>query len=855
MSLLVWLPLNGNLNNQGVSSAKFSLVNGSAGLAAATTGGKVQPGLYQRTKANTADYITSDINFTLKGDVSMCCWCKITGYGTNNSANGIITQHGHNTGGIGITMKYIGASDYRMSINSGLYGDAGGSTNDRTYMTHYGNTNIYNAWHHLCVTYDATTKQARLYVDGNLDRDVVQLAGNNTTARPFRIFDWSTDHSNSASYRPPCQLNDVRLYDHCLSQKEVKEIAYGLIAHYPLRDKYFENTSNILSYPTPGNSAASTGWDATLHSKAIYVSNFSSGYNGGVPNSTQGFHAHWQLIDNIPTIVFPNLNSQINQKNRWLGISYDGLQSKFTTGKTYTISMDVKGSVPGMTIGTGLYYNNNSSTNFHDGCIYKTIPTDWTRFSWTYTTGSVFNTGSNAAIYIYGHSGAEGTAYVRNIQLEFNDHVTSYQSNQNNYLFNNTIKDCSGNNYDLSLVGTQIYSAEDSIRNTSCIAIPDGQASYLKNDSVFFPTEKVTMSCWFKNNSGVAGYNNYHIPFSSVSGHFEISVEGGGKLRNGFYVNGTRQCITTSSKNVSDGNWHMLTTTFDGTQIKRYVDGEMVPNSITAVSGTLSGGNKLLTIGHYGTDTNYGNKQSWMSDVRLYATALSDADILDLYKASISIDDQESIHAYEFIEVDLNNFKKNGTVNFGSISNAQQTHDMKMKTLSDGSTWVRIFWHDVSFEKSWFDRNAGEHYRCLNKNNRFSRMDIVDKFKTSSGVYEFMLTYPSLSSTLYNRWTQTSSPDAATVTGYIPVTIAWSAHSAGIRKNGTSSYWNCDSGSTWYAPIGQSSTWTTTQYIPAADGSSQTSTELWVRIDNLTSWQDQCSIFDGMILSPNFIEI
>ena len=58
----------------------------------------------------------------------------------------------------------------------------------------------------------------------------------------------------------------------------------------------------------------------------------------------------------------------------------------------------------------------------------------------------------------------------------------------------------------------------------------------------------------------------------------------------------------------------------------------------------------------------------------------------------------------------------------------------------------------------------------------------VDKFKTSSGVYEFMLTYPSLSDTLYNRWTQTSSPNAGTVTGFTPITTAWSGHNAGIRK-------------------------------------------------------------------------
>jgi hypothetical protein len=40
------------------------------------------------------------------------------------------------------------------------------------------------------------------------------------------------------------------------------------------------------------------------------------------------------------------------------------------------------------------------------------------------------------------------------------------------------------------------------------------------------------MSCWFKGTANTAGYSNYHIPFASVSGHFEISLEGTtGKFR------------------------------------------------------------------------------------------------------------------------------------------------------------------------------------------------------------------------------------------------------------------------------------------------------------------------------------
>lgn len=199
-------------------------------------------------------------------------------------------------------------------------------------------------------------------------------------------------------------------------------------------------------------------------------------------------------------------------------------------------------------------------------------------------------------------------------------------------------------------------------------------------------------------------------------------------------------------------------------------------------------------------------------------------------------------------------FNKNGVVSMSSFSDAAPVLDMETKVLSDGSVWARIHWLNVSTTKEWF-ANAAEVTKCVNKDNRYSRMGIVDLFQGENGKYEFMLTYPSLSSILYNRWTQTSSPNASSVTGFTAITTAWSTHNAGIRRpNIGSTIYNCDTGSTWFAAIGQTATWTSTQYIPAADGSSQTSTELWVRTDTVPK-QTLLKLYDNFISSKDFIEI
>ena len=128
--------------------------------------------------------------------------------------------------------------------------------------------------------------------------------------------------------------------------------------------------------------------------------------------------------------------------------------------------------------------------------------------------------------------------------------------------------------------------------------------------------------------------------------------------------------------------------------------------------------------------------------------------------------------------------------------------------------------------------------------------------------YEFMLTYPQISTTGYNRWAQTSSPNTSDVKDYYKIgTQSWTEHCGPIRKQVGSSIYNCDNidSTTWYAAIGQLKPWqvSASQAIPAANGNSTFETELWIRIDDTINLPKltKLSMFDDALQAHQIYEL
>lgn len=239
MSLKIWLPLNGNIENQGLADVTITNNgatidnNGKIGKCYSFNGGTITA---------PAPKITNKITVAawIKAPDNNSGWRRVCGMQSAaiswQSASALLMLNGTNL--------YFSISNGSTCTSGGCVFNIDDSSN----------------WFHACGTYDGTT--ARLYVNGVLKKECAIA----TTIENTPIWLGGT----SAGERFTGKLNDFRLYDECLSADQIKEISRGMVLHYKMcqperSENLLSNWCNITKWTTEGVSQVSVEPDSKFN--------------------------------------------------------------------------------------------------------------------------------------------------------------------------------------------------------------------------------------------------------------------------------------------------------------------------------------------------------------------------------------------------------------------------------------------------------------------------------------------------------------------------------------------------------------------------------------------------------------
>jgi hypothetical protein len=150
---------------------------------------------------------------------------------------------------------------------------------------------------------------------------------------------------------------------------------------------------------------------------------------------------------------------------------------------------------------------------------------------------------------------------------------------------------------------------------------------------------KFSVAAWFKTS---ANYDSdayiVNKPGSSNNLNYGIWMTSDENLQGGFETSGGSPMYVTSPQSYSDGKWHYVAVTYDGSVIILYVDGVQVATKKT--SGSPATGDDPVRVGADSTtlgDYFIGN----VDEIRVWSVALTPIQVSDAYHANADIKYQE----------------------------------------------------------------------------------------------------------------------------------------------------------------------------------------------------------------------
>lgn len=578
MSLQVWLPLNGTLENKGLGQ-----ITSTSGTAKFDKAGK--------TCAKALN-LNSGVSFICPSlanlkTFSVCFWAMVESSSTlKTNWSDIIGFNDVKPDGTIGTFRWETCYDYSSSWPSdGIHWhDNAVNALANTSVRH---NETKDEWVHCCVVFDFDTRKIFSYSNGKLiSSNAAHQGGSFNSSGSFHLGE--TDNIGG-------RIQDVRFYDHALSPKEVKEISKGLYLHYRLSEHGCENLiSQVLS-----------GGSTKLQGSNIII-----------PGRATGKDTYFKL----------QLGKTL-EKGKQYTLSFDAsfnesdLLSKGTWSVTYNTFDNTKiPEIDGKTIQKGRNVSHFTCAVDDGNLIF------WDDHDWMVCTSDIL---------------------LSNFKLEEGEKATPWTPNPSNSLYtklgyNSTIEpDCSGFGNDGTKVGDITCDSNTARYTTSC-QFNSGKdyikSSYTNNMEIF------TISYWVKPSSQSGAYATVASNFNRGDCWFGVNTENSGCW---FYNGGG---YSATSDTISNDEWHHCVFVFDKGATKWYIDGKEAKlgrNSLTNTSMSFNN----FTIGNSYTGTQWvRDNYCSLSDFRIYATALSGDDVLDIYQTGASVDSNGDLWAYEYKE-------------------------------------------------------------------------------------------------------------------------------------------------------------------------------------------------------------
>ena len=353
----------------------------------------------------------------------------------------------------------------------------------------------------------------------------------------------------------------------------------------------------------------------------------------------KGLALHYKL----DSLINKNLiaNSALNGSWAYPSSSYSDKYSPITlevpSGSVYTLSFDAKSTVNGDKIRTHYYSPNTTTTcissqgitrTASDGHMSFSLSTLWERY-WV-----IYNQSSTTAVkhiicprLVSGEG--TGTVSVRNVKFEAGAIATPWIPSETGEI--SVVHDSSGYGYNGSFTSGIFVDADT----------PRYSVSTLFNGSKYI--SRTSISFWVKWSSIPSGQSVIYVDYASKTGCGLVST---GILCSSC---GLSSKIFSKSGIVANVWYHFVIVCPEGstnTARQLYING--VEQTATSNTSNWTFAINELQIGKRSTTSD--GFSGRISDFRMYSTALSAEDILELYQTSASIDKAGNIYTRELIE-------------------------------------------------------------------------------------------------------------------------------------------------------------------------------------------------------------